>query len=622
MFAFFRPGSPRPRWVLPALIALVSGLLCLYGLLRWETDLCLPAAEEAPLWLGVGGVAAVLTLLAAIAARVKKAPFLLSARSLGRLFLLALFFNLCANPMFCVPPLEPQVALVMGAGSLCVLWALLGRASLIFWVPFIFIELAQIAAFFQYGTRFNSLVLAESMEASEEEVMAYLSLWNVVLAVLALLFSGFMGWVLCRGLRPQRRLTLLGTGSLFCLLATLMELTVPATRRLPEQHLWPVSELVYLHHSYAEAVEHNIAVVNLAEGLSSPALEPSSCEVVTPNSGIVFIIHIGESMRADAMSINGYERDTTPWLRCQPRVINFPDCISSAADTCQAEIVLLTNARRNLYDREPGMQPTTGSVLDLLYKHGFEVYSFFGRRSGQQLKYDRVVRVLTRISKERFNAPGSPWTAVPQIEAVIREHPHDNLAFFINNEGSHTPFSYYDKDNPPFTPADTNFQNPEAHAQEVRNAYDNTIHYTDEYWRRVCELLKGRPFVYIYVSDHGEYLGQDGIWGRGGLGDSAVSYHKTTGCRVGMFVLTSPEFEALHPHFAEALRQLRAHSRMTVAHEHLFHTVLGLLGIETPFYAPELDLCNPAAQPYDGEQPDAPAPGSERAEREAQAAAK
>ena len=84
----------------------------------------------------------------------------------------------------------------------------------------------------------------------------------------------------------------------------------------------------------------------------------------------------------------------------------------------------------------------------------------------------------------------------------------------------------------------------------------------------------------------------------------------------------SPEFEALHPHFAEALRQLRAHSRMTVAHEHLFHTVLGLLGIETPFYAPELDLCNPAAQPYDGEQPDAPAPGSERAEREAQAAAK
>lgn len=77
---------------------------------------------------------------------------------------------------------------------------------------------------------------------------------------------------------------------------------------------------------------------------------------------------------------------------------------------------------------------------------------------------------------------------------------------------------------------------------------------------------------------------------------------------VGMFVICSPEFRQMHPHFAEAVQQLRAHSDMLVGHEHVFHTLLGLIGIRSPYYDSSLDLCSPDARPYEGPHPENYAP--------------
>jgi len=250
------------------------------------------------------------------------------------------------------------------------------------------------------------------------------------------------------------------------------------------------------------------------------------------------------------------------------------------------------------------MLPKTGSVLELFTANGFEMYSFFGRRCAQKLKYDRVVLMLTRRSKQKFNAPGSPWTSVPQMQEVLQKVPAgQNLLFFVNNEGSHTPFEHYDRQNTPFVPAAVHFQNPAAQAVEVNNAYDSTIHYTDEYFRRVAETIGHRPFVYLYVSDHGEYLGHDGMWGRAALGEKHTRYHATAGCKVGMFVLYNEAFARLHPHFSEKLQQMRANAGLTVAHEHIFHTLLGLFKLETQHYDASLDLCSPSVRAYDGPQP-------------------
>lgn len=534
--------------------------------------------------------------------------FLPQASVLWSLLILSAVCDCACNLYAFIAPWQLPTSIFMMMGCLCVLWVALRWGSLLLWTPFIFLQLAQQVGFHHYGTRLNSLVLAETLEASAEELLTYLTPYNMSMAIVALIGTIVFFIVLGNILRKScSKWALLNAGLLFCLLGYLLGAVLPPHKR-KAAYFWPAVEAYELFSACSEALLHNQATIEQAESLPLPTLQASSMGTLKGNEGVVLVVHVGESVRADRMSLNGYEKDTTPWLRVQPHLINFPDCISSACDTCQAQIAILTNARRDIWNQQPEMKPTTGSVLELFNAHGFEVYSFFGQRSGQKLKYDRVVRVLTKCSKERFNAPGSPWTSLPQIGAVLDANRGKNLLLFVNNEGSHTPFYHYDKKTAPFQPAATDFQNPAAHAVEVNNAYDNTVHYTDEYIRRVVQSLRGRPFIYLYISDHGEYLGHDGIWGRAALGESKFNYHSTSGCRVGMFVLTSPEFQQLNPHFTTALQQMRMNSAKTVGHEHIFHTLLGLFGISTPYYDATLDLCSDKMQPYDGPMPGAVIP--------------
>ncbi|MBQ2814176.1 MAG: phosphoethanolamine transferase [Akkermansia sp.] len=554
---------------------------------------------------GIAGIAALgVSLVALVVGCFLRRRLLLPARALWGVLLLAAVFVSLGDLLAFAAPWQLHFPLLLTMGCICLLWGLLRHWALLFWAPFLAIEFLQFIGFHQYGSRINSLVLAETFESSREEAMAYLTPLNLALMIPLVLLVITLCWFMRRVLRHRSRAELLNTGLLFCgLCAASASCLRPAGQTI--HYYWPACEVPELVTAVSEALTINEATINQVESLSSPADTLSSISTLSGGEGVVFVLHIGESIRADRMSINGYARPTTPFLAsCGEQLINFPSCISAACDTCQAQIAILTDGRRRIFDKTPGMQPTTGSVIDLFAKHDFTVYSFFGRRCAEKLKYDRVVRILTRRSEARFNAPGYPWTAVDQMQSVLQEQsPGSNLFFFINNEGSHTPFGYYDLENPPFTPTTPDFQNPAAQAQEVNNAYDNTIHYTDEFFRRVAALLKGRPFVYLYVSDHGEYLGHDGRWGRAFLGQNPHAYHASDGCKVGMFLLYSPEFARLHPHFAAALERLRANSRLTVAHEHIFHTALGLFGISSPFYSPSLDLTTPSPQPYSGPQP-------------------
>ncbi len=528
------------------------------------------------------------------------------ADKLWCIFALAAAYSLIGNVALYSPGSHFFVSAFCALGALCLLWALLRHYALLFWIPFAFVEMVQIGAFRQYGIHINRPhVLAEMFVASRDEIMAYLTPYNVSLMFMVLLLSCGLAWAQKSLLRRVPRLPLANMGVLSLLLAGGV-LAVSSPEDMSEHNLWPVYEACMIPANIRGANLLNDQMEQFAKTLPSPADKPSSLSTLQGQEGLVVVLHIGESVRADRMSLNGYEnkgRSTTPWLCSQQQtkaLINYSDCISSAPHTCDALITLLTDARRNFAHSNPDYAARAGSVLDLFAANRFTVYSCFGHLSRQVMKYGAVSAALTKASRECFNAPGNPQTIIPTIGKVLADNPQENLVLFVNNEGSHVPFSYYEPDKAPFLPADPCLSNPEAHARAVNNAYDNTIHYTDEFVRRVVETLRGRPFVYIYVSDHGEYLGHDGFWGRGAVTER---YHSTSGCRVGMFVISSPEFEALHPHFARAVQNLRDHADMTVGHEHLYHTLLGLVGIESPYYNSALDLSGEKPEPYTGPQP-------------------
>lgn len=590
------------RWVKSrafffAVVLLVAAFMAWKGAYTWREEF------EFPWWgWGVALLPALAGLVMWLCRRLGKA-MLPSSACLWSVLLLALAVDCACNIFTYGTPWHLYLSVLMTMGFILLLWAVLRAGSIAFWVLFLMLEIMQICSYMQYGSRINSLVVAETIEASWDDALAYMTPINLGMLALSFILSLLFCWGVKRALRKQHSLTLFNAACLFGTVSLAFGLLVPPSRQKIDFY-WPATEVPLLYNAAVEALTINEATINQVESLTSPAELPSSLKTLRGGEGVVLIVHVGESIRADRMSLNGYERDTTPWLRQQKNVINFPNCISAACDTCQAQIAMLTDARRDIHEKRPEMLPHTGSVLDLFAANGFDMYAFFGRRCAQKLKYDRVVLVLTDRSRQKFNAPGSPWTAVPQMQEVLQQvSPEQNLLFFVNNEGSHTPFEHYDRKNPPFAPAAVHFQNPAAQAQEVNNAYDSTIHYTDEFFRRVTETVADRPFVYIYMSDHGEYLGHDGMWGRAALGEQHVSYHATTGCRVGMFVLYNEAFERLHPHFARSLQQLRTNAALTVAHEHLFHTLLGLFQLQTPHYNEKLDLTSHAVQPYDGPQP-------------------
>lgn len=516
--------------------------------------------------------------------------------------LLSAVYVLCCDYRGFSKAFRAPIAVFLTAGSMLVLWSVLKRWAVVVWAPFLLYGVAEVASGLFYNTGFNSFVIGEALEADRAEFMAYVTPTNVLLLLLAVVGVGGLAYAQWRCLRGVRRLPAFSFGCLFLLLGALGAAAVPPAK-FNYAYLWPIGKPVTVAAKVDEALNYTNALLEQLAALPSPAEKPSTSGIVAPDSGVVVVFHLGESLRADRMSINGYVRDTTPWLRQCPDVVNFPYCVSAAFSTCDAQPVILTNARRCLVGGERDMQPTTGSVFDLFAKHGFPVYSFFWARRSLEVRFHKVVEMLARISVDKFYADGLPLSSLPKMKHVLESNPGQNLLLYINNEGSHVPFQFFDRETAPFAPWAKDFSSPAAQAQEVNNAYDATVHYTDKFFREVAEMLKGRPFVYFYVSDHGEVLGDDGKWGRGAFGEDNALYHKSPACLVGIFVMASPEFCRLHPHFAEAVRQLRAHANLVVGHEHVFHTLLGLIGIRTPYYDATLDLCSPEVRPYAGPRP-------------------
>ena len=493
-------------------------------------------------------------------------------------------------------------------GIVFLAYAVLGKWAGIPLFLLFFEETLRVVCSIYLNVTFNAHVLAAVFGTSMDEALPFINTKNVAALTAIVAVISLLLYILTKALKGERRtrcalfgVFVIGFALFFRYALTPVLLNRPCG-------LWPISGAKNFTSESLSGLEKNNNLLTLVRSLPSPANQPSHISTLNGGEGAICIVHVGESVRADHLSLNGYEKETTPWLRSQERLINYPRCISSAQETIMAFIGLLTNARCNVECAPAeGYMPTVGSVIDLLAANGFSCSAFMLDPVTQGNPFCGVLMELTKGTRKQAFNEGMP---IPQVDAIldyVAASGNENLFILANNHGSHMPFHLYEEEQAPFQPTSKSayVENPIENRQkavEANNAYDNTIYTLDMYIRKLITGLKGKPFIYIYIGDHGEYTGQEGIWNRSEVTDPE-KYYATTGCIVPMLAYASPEFEALHPHFSEALQELRRHSGMTVAHEHLFHTLLGLFGISTPYYDATLDLCSPAAEPYTGPQP-------------------
>jgi lipid A ethanolaminephosphotransferase len=130
--------------------------------------------------------------------------------------------------------------------------------------------------------------------------------------------------------------------------------------------------------------------------------------------------------------------------------------------------------------------------------------------------------------------------------------------------------------------------------EEIRNSYDNTILYTDHVLAALIRLLEheagDRAPALLYLSDHGESTGEHGLYLHGA--PYALAPEQQT--HVPMLLWTSPAFQRWRGLDSRCVQSRRSDP---LSHDNLFHTVLGLLDLQTTAYQPGLDAlagCAPA----------------------------
>ena len=527
---------------------------------------------------------------------------------IGALFLTSLIFD----PYLPSRWEEISVGVLILSTAICISFALLGRFVYLVWVPFFFIAttayLCKNGVFQLSPTNFLAIFSTTWEDAKIYVTWSSVSVSFILLALYILTCYGFR-----RLFRGVARCTMIFTGLFSGMLLYIILIPVKNHIGFESNQTWPIGFTSTFAWDAAKGLRELSRIQSLLSKIPPKESAESAVCPLSANSDVICIFHLGESVRADYLSIDNDDiENTTPWMREQKGLIFYKDCTSSAAYTDKASLTVLTNGRRDFLEtNNPLYLPSSPALTDFFHACNFNIATFWDKstRDGSDMSvFGQLVKIYTRTSEKNYYHEETPDEQLQQVYDYVDSKGNANKFLLLYNYGSHLPFLIFNEDKTPFRPyrtarmfVDKPDEDPEV-ANLIRNAYLNTIYYTDDFIRQLVTRYEGRPVLYIYVGDHGEYLGnKDKYWYRGNAPSDA--YFKGKACNVPFIVYASPEFEALHPHLKTALDRLRANKNMSIGHEHVFHTILGLFDIQTPYYDKTLDLCTPEARPYTGPHP-------------------
>lgn len=302
----------------------------------------------------------------------------------------------------------------------------------------------------------------------------------------------------------------------------------------------------------------------------------------------LMIFVVGETARADHFSLNGYERATNPELS-QLDVLNYTQVHSCGTSTAVSVPCMFSMFGRQGYSDKKGK--TVESLLDVLQHAGVKVLWL---ENNSDCKGTCLRSPHRDIPK---NQPG-PFcdghncldeALLQGLQADIDQADTDTV-IFLHSDGSHGPEYYdrYPKTFERFTPVCHTNQLGSCSREALANVYDNTLLYTDHFLAQVIGLLKANQSRFDtamwYVSDHGESLGENGLYLHAAPYAIAPDAQKHVPMVLWFGQNTLQD--------AQVSRNCLAAKRdeADLSHDNVFHSVLGLFGVHTQVYTPRLDM--------------------------------
>jgi lipid A ethanolaminephosphotransferase len=301
----------------------------------------------------------------------------------------------------------------------------------------------------------------------------------------------------------------------------------------------------------------------------------------------VLVFVLGETARARNFSIYGYEKKTNPLLE-KLDIVAFHEMSSCGTATAVSVPCMFSHMQRTNFDVTDARY--TENLLDILQGAGYKVL-WLENDDGCKGVCARVeTRNMVQINNPKYcNGDYCKdevlLDGLPEIIADIRQ----DTVIVLHTMGSHGPTYYnrYPDEFKKFTPSCDSADIQNCTREQVINTYDNTILYTDFIVSSVIDMLKKHPEYesgVVYVSDHGESLGENNMY----LHGFPYKLAPREQTHVPMVLWMSETMKRWDYIDYECLR--KEANEQEYAHDHLFHSVLGLLEVKTTAYDKKYDL--------------------------------
>ncbi|WP_306519971.1 phosphoethanolamine transferase [Rheinheimera sp.] len=445
-----------------------------------------------------------------------------------------------------------------------------------------------------FGVLIDKSMLQNALETDTAEATALLSLnlgWTVItLMVFPLLLCGLIRlralplktylkhWALAVTLVLLSQLLLVGTA--YAELA-------PFFRNFREvKHLaLPISPI-----SAAAAVSGQLLKTRFPDKFSRLGLDAKQKTAKTAKARLLVLV-LGETARADHFQLNGYQRPTNPKLS-QAAVYSFRDVSACGTATAHSVPCMFSGMGREHY--EEAVAKNSSNVLDILQFAGVQV-SWLDNNSGCKGVCDRVEHQF--LFQQHPLCAASPCPDNILLQALAQQlsagpQQQDRL-IVLHQLGSHGPEYYRRSSNheKQFLPECRDKQLQLCPQQQVINAYDNSIVATDLLLAALIKQLEQQQHyqsTMLYLSDHGESLGENGVYLHG------LPYWLAPKAQTQVpmiWWLSAQSQQALQLQHNCLLQR----SQQSASHDNLFHSLLGHFAVQTALYQPKLDLFRPCS---------------------------
>ena len=308
------------------------------------------------------------------------------------------------------------------------------------------------------------------------------------------------------------------------------------------------------------------------------------------------VLVVGETARADHFALNGYARGTNPELSALD-VVSFREVSSCGTNTAASLPCMFSHLGKARFEKR---ERDSENLLDLVQRAGMAVL-WLDNQAGCKGLCERVPNAYARDAAPGGSVPAAPVCDSEEcldealligldarLAALPAERRERGVLLVLHQMGSHGP-AYFKRSPPqrkPFVPECTSNALQQCERNALVNAYDNSIAYTDHVLAQTVRWLQGQAQRFeptmLYVSDHGESLGENGLYLHG-LPYALAPREQT---HVPMIAWFAPPAAPGSKTMTSCLREQRDRP---LTHDHLFHSVLGLLGIQATEYSVTLD---------------------------------